>query len=66
VGLLFWGDSSDFDIQKYESVFELFKLGRDVLLAMISGGILIGLPPAVVFYFITRKIFVKLRSRTQK
>jgi len=66
VGLLFWGNSSDLDIQKYESVFEIFKLGWDVLLAMILGGILIGIPTAVVFYFITRKIFVKLRSRTQK
>lgn len=64
VGLLFWGNSSDLDIQKYESVFEIFKLGWDVLLAMILGGILIGIPPAIVFYFITRKIFVKLRSRT--
>jgi len=36
------------------------------LLVMILGGILIGIPPAVVFFFITRKIFVNLRSRTQK
>ena len=63
-GLLFWGNSSDLDIQKYESVFEILKLGQDVLLAMILGGILIGIPPAIVFYFITRKIFIKLRSRT--
>lgn len=66
VGLLFWGNSSDLDIQKYESVFEIFKLGLDVFLAMILGGILIGIPPAIVLYFITRKIFDKLRSRTQK
>jgi len=65
VGLLFWGRSSDFDIQKYESVFDLFRLGLDVLVVMILGGVLIAIPPAVIFYFLTRIIFVKLRSRAK-
>lgn len=64
VGMFFLGKASPFDIEKYESILEIFKLGADVTLAMLFGGIIIGIPPAVGIYFITRRIFTRIRSRS--
>ena len=56
------GNSIPFD-QKYDSLLELMKLGMDVTLAMLVGGIIIGIPPALLTYGITKKIFVKIHSK---
>jgi len=48
---------------KYESVLELMKLGMDATMAMVAGGITLGILPGIAAYFITRKIITKIRSR---
>jgi uncharacterized protein (DUF2062 family) len=50
------------DIQ-FSSVSELLALGRDVTLAMITGGVLLGLVPAMATYLITRRFFQTIRAR---
>ena len=61
-GMFIFDNSAPFDI-KYESVLELLKLGMDVTMAMIVGGIILGILPGIAAYFITRKIITKIRSR---
>ena len=62
VGMFIFGNSAPFDI-KYESILELIKLGMDVTMAMIAGGIILGILPGIVAYFITHKIIATIRSR---
>jgi uncharacterized protein (DUF2062 family) len=62
IGMLILGHSVPFDI-KYTSVPELLELGLDVTAALIVGGALLGAPPAVAAYFITRKFFTTIRNR---
>jgi uncharacterized protein (DUF2062 family) len=62
VGVSILGDSAPFSTE-YESILELLKLGVDVTLAMITGGIILGIFPGIAAYFITRNIFIKLRLR---
>ena len=50
----------------YESVPELMQMGIDVTIAMIFGGIILGIVPGVAAYFITRKMVVAVRSRSGK
>ena len=64
VGMLILGKTAPFDA-KYESVFELMKLGLDVTIAMIVGGMILGIIPGIAAYFITRKIFTKIRARSK-
>ena len=40
----------------------ILKLGTEIAIATVIGGIIIGLCLAVVTYFITRKIYSKIRS----
>lgn len=61
-GMFLLGYSAPFDA-KYESVLELLKLGMDVTLAMIAGGIILGILPGFASYFITRKIITTIRPR---
>jgi len=61
-GMFIFGNSAPFDI-KYESVLELLKLGMDVTMAMIVGGIILGILPGIASYFITRKIITTVQSR---
>jgi len=56
------GKSIPLDIN-YESIQELTALGLDVTLAAITGGAILGIVPGIAAYFITRKIFAKIRSR---
>ena len=63
-GVLLFGTSKDVSISG-ESLAELLKLGLDVTIASISGGILLGIFPGIATYFITRKIMQKLRSRKE-
>jgi len=61
-GMFILGRSAPFD-EKYESVLELLKLGADVTMAMVVGGIILGILPGFTSYFITRKIISTMRSR---
>ena len=61
-GMFIFGHSAPFDA-KYESVLELLKLGVDVTMAMVVGGIILGILPGFASYFITRKIITTIRSR---
>jgi len=61
-GSLILGSSFPFDA-KYLTFTELTKLGLDATLALITGGIVIGIAPAVASYFITRRLVKKFRSR---
>jgi uncharacterized protein (DUF2062 family) len=62
VGMYFLGNPVPFDI-KYESVLELLDLGMDVTIAMIAGGVILGILPGIASYFITRKIITSIRLR---
>ncbi|MBW1693053.1 MAG: DUF2062 domain-containing protein [Deltaproteobacteria bacterium] len=61
-GMLILNKSIPFNV-KYESIQELMKLGWDVTIAMIIGGLVLGIIPGIAAYFITRKIFTKIRMR---
>lgn len=61
-GMFIFSRSAPFDA-KYESVLELLKLGADVTMAMVVGGIILGILPGFASYFITRKIITTIRSR---
>lgn len=62
LGISILGNSAPFSTE-YESILELLKLGADVTIAMITGGVILGIFPAIAAYFITRRIFIKLRLR---
>jgi len=62
LGMFLLGKSIPFDV-KYESIGKLLELGLDVTVAMIAGGAILGILPGIAAYFITRKIFTKIRSR---
>ena len=61
-GMLFMGNQGPFNV-KFESILELIKLGADVTMAMIMGGVRLGILPGIAAYFLTRKIFLTIRSR---
>jgi uncharacterized protein (DUF2062 family) len=61
-GMFILGKSIPSDIN-YESIMELMEMGMDVTVAMITGGAILGIVPAIAAYFITRKIFIKIRAR---
>lgn len=61
-GALILGTSLPFDA-KYTTFSELTSLGLDATLALLMGGVIIGIPLAVVSYFITRRLVKKFRSR---
>jgi len=61
-GMFIFSRSAPFDV-KYESVLELLKLGADVTMAMVIGGIILGILPGFAAYFITRKVITTIRSR---
>ena len=62
VGLYLLGNPAPFNV-KYESILELFHLGMDVTIAMITGGVILGVLPGIASYFITRKIITTIRLR---
>lgn len=65
IGMLILGNSAPFNAQ-YITITELMELGLDVTLAMITGGVILGIPPGIASYFITRRIFAGIRSRKKK
>ncbi|MEJ2656004.1 MAG: DUF2062 domain-containing protein, partial [Desulfobacterales bacterium] len=64
VGIYILGNAAPFNL-KYESLLELVDLGIDVTVAMIAGGIILGVLPGVASYFITRKIIKVIRSKRE-
>ena len=64
-GMFMLGKSIPSDIN-CESIRELMALGLDVTVAAISGGAILGIVPGIAAYFITRKIFAKIRSRKER
>ncbi|MGW8324719.1 MAG: DUF2062 domain-containing protein [Desulfobacterales bacterium] len=62
LGMYLLGNPAPFDV-KYESILELLDLGMDVTIAMIAGGIILGILPGIASYFITRKIITTIRLR---
>jgi uncharacterized protein (DUF2062 family) len=62
VGKYLLGNSVPFNL-KYESLLELAHLGLDVTIALIAGGIILGILPGIASYLVTRKIFTTIRSK---
>ena len=62
LGMYLLGIRAPFNV-KYESILELLDLGMDVTIAMIAGGIILGILPGIASYFITRKIITTIRLR---
>ena len=63
-GIFILGHAAPFDA-KYESITELLKLGVDITIAMITGGVILGILPGIAAYFITRRLVTAIRSQTQ-
>ena len=60
-GVLLFGASNTANVSG-GSITELLKLGLNVTIASVSGGLILGILPGIATYFITRKIMQKLRS----
>ena len=61
-GTFLFGISTAHDIAGHPTS-DLLKLGLDITLAALTGGIVIGIALAIGAYFITRQIVTKIRSR---
>jgi uncharacterized protein (DUF2062 family) len=61
LGMLMLGRSDGLD-STVLSLQELFKQGADITIAMIIGGAVLGIVPAIASYFVTRHFFRKLRA----
>ncbi len=64
-GTLFLREPIPYDVG-FESIPGLFRLGLDVTLAMLIGGALLGIIPAVVAYFVTYAVVLKFRERSRR
>ena len=51
---------------EFRSITEILELGFEITMAMMVGGVLMGLPLGVISYFITLKIFKRIRQRKKK
>lgn len=69
VGTFLLNKPIPFDV-RFESIKELMSLGLDVTLAMVAGGALLGIIPAIVAYIVTYKFFsalhLKVRQKRQQ
>jgi len=65
IGTLLLRGPVAYDIH-FESISELLDLGLDVTLAMLVGGALLGIIPAVIAYFVTFRVVIRLRERAQQ
>jgi hypothetical protein len=63
-GAFLLGISMPFDL-KYDSIMELAKVGLDATLAMLLGGVVIGIPPAVGAYYITKRLAANYRLKKE-
>jgi len=65
LGTLILNKPIPFDV-KFESIQELMTLGLDVTIAMIVGGIILGVFPALLAYFVTYRFMLVVRERARK
>lgn len=65
IGVLIVGDAAPFN-EELVTIAQHMKLGMDVTLAMMIGGIVLGIAPGVVSYFVARRILAAIRSRRRK
>ncbi len=65
VGTLIINKPIPFDI-KFESINELMTLGLDVTIAMVVGGALLGILPAILAYMLTYRFMVVVRDKARK
>ncbi len=65
VGTLIINKPIPFDI-KFESINELMTLGLDVTIAMVVGGALLGILPAILAYILTYRFMVVVRDKARK
>lgn len=64
MGCLLLGRSISFKA-RYESVTLILKLGWDVTLVMMVGGVFLGIIAAVITYFVTRRLAVAVHMKRQ-
>jgi uncharacterized protein (DUF2062 family) len=62
LGMLMLGRSDSLD-SSVLSLMEMLKQGMDITIAMIIGGAVLGIVPAIASYFVTRHFVRKLRAR---
>jgi uncharacterized protein (DUF2062 family) len=65
VGTLILNRPIPFDV-KFESITALMTLGLDVTIAMIVGGAILGILPAVIAYILTYRIMTTIRQKALK
>ena len=51
---------------KFESITELLSLGIDVTLAMVAGGAILGIVPAIITYVVTYRFFTVIQAKIAK
>ena len=65
IGAYLFNLSIDFE-PEFRSITEILELGVEIALAMMVGGVLMGLPLGVISYFVTLKLFKQIRERKKK
>jgi len=65
LGMLILNKPIPFDV-KFESITELMSLGLDVTIAMIVGGAILGILPAIIAYILTYRIMTRVREKAKK
>ncbi len=61
ISSLFSKNISALNIKKISSA-EMISCGADIAAAMFAGGAILGIIPAFIAYFITKKVFIKIRN----
>lgn len=62
LGMFLLGKTATLDM-RYLTTHEILHLGVDTTIAMILGGVILGILPAIGAYFITNNLFTKIRNR---
>ena len=65
LGTLILNKPIPFDV-KFESINELMTLGLDVTIAMIVGGAVLGILPAILAYILTYRFVVIVREKARR
>ena len=65
LGMLILNKPIPFDV-KFESITELMSLGLDVTIAMIVGGAILGILPAIIAYILTYRIMTRVQEKAKK
>jgi uncharacterized protein (DUF2062 family) len=65
IGTLLLNKPVPFNV-KFESIRELMSLGMDVTVAMVIGGALLGIVPAIVSYFVTYRFFCAVQAKIRQ